>query len=151
MTSTLPTLESTGRPDGRPRAARKAASAASRMEVLTQLAAALHAAVEHWTEDRPEDIWRRARELDGLRSQLAAAPPDMPARSEESTAALLSALAATAKEVRQINEVYMTLLRESQRVIGLRLRHLSAYAPVYAEDASPEPLLWSTATREVRA
>ena len=151
MTSTLPTLENAVAAAVHPRRAPEEASGVSRMEVLTQLAAALHAAVEHWTEDSPEDIWRRARDLDQLRSKLAVAPPEMLARSEESTAALLSALAATAKEVRQINEVYMTLLRESQRVIGVRLRHLSAYAPVYAEDASPEPLLWNTATREVRA
>ncbi len=135
---------------GVPRAPRAADAAAGRLRTLQQLARALRAAVAHWAEDGPEEIAGRQRELETLRDDLAAAP-EILAEREEQAAELLETLAATAREVRQINAVYMILLREAQRTIGVRLRHLSAYAPVYAPGASPEPLFWDARGREMRA
>lgn len=149
MTATLPTPEVT---------AREAAAMAARpdrLELLRQLAAGLQAAVAHWAEDGPEDIARRTQELELLRNEWAATP-ETAAETEERAAEMLRALAAAAREVQRVNEVYMALLGAAQRSIGLRLRHLSAYAPVYARQttaagAALDPLFWDRQAREERA
>ncbi|MGH9533822.1 MAG: hypothetical protein ACRD2E_03080 [Terriglobales bacterium] len=153
MTATLPIPENAVPAPARPAVQRSVAAPHAppdRLDTLRQLAAALQAAVAHWAEDSPDEVWRRLRELDRLRHELSASP-ELPPETEASAGELLRALSAAAKEVRRINEVYMTLLREAQRAIGVRLRHLSAYAPVYAPGAGPESLFWDAPNREVRA
>lgn len=127
-----------------------------RREILRQMAASLRVAAGHWAEDGPEDICRRTEELEMLRSQWAAAP-ETAAENEARAAEMLRALAAAAREVRRINDVYMALLSAAQRSIGLRLRHLSGYAPVYARQGAAaagtalDPLFWDRQAREARA
>lgn len=105
-----------------------------RLRLFRALSAELRRAIARFGASSPLEVAAQAAELESLCGSLARGPNAAAPRPEDvaELTAIMNELGMVTAEVRQLNQIYAFLVRESRRTAAALLHHLGAQSGAYA-------------------